>query len=107
MPSGSPPSPLVGLSGWSYRHWRGRFYPPDLQPDEQLGFVAERFPTVEVNRSFYSFVAPAGYRRWRAAVPDHFLFAVKGSRYITHRKQLHDVRTPLANFFASGVLLDR
>lgn len=104
MPSKPPSRPLVGLSGWSYRQWAGRFYPTGLRPEDQLRFVAERFPTVEVNRSFYSFVSPAAYRRWHATVPNNFRFAVKGSRYITHRKQLNDVRTPLANFFASGVL---
>jgi uncharacterized protein YecE (DUF72 family) len=93
----------VGLSGWSYRHWRNRFYPAGLPVAEQLRFVAEHFDTVEVNRSFYSFVSPEVYRSWAGAVGDDFRFAVKGSRYITHQKKLNDVEVPLANFFASGV----
>jgi uncharacterized protein YecE (DUF72 family) len=94
----------IGLSGWSYRDWVGRFYPEDLPSERWLSFVAERFDTVEVNRSFYSLLEPSTYRSWYENVPEGFIFAVKGSRYITHLKKLHDVQTPVANFFASGVL---
>jgi uncharacterized protein YecE (DUF72 family) len=94
----------VGLSGWSYRHWQGSFYPDDLPATDRLAYVARRFRTVEVNRSFYSFVRPHVYASWRDEVDDRFVFAVKGSRYITHQCKLHDVRIPLANFFASGIL---
>jgi uncharacterized protein YecE (DUF72 family) len=82
----------------------GRFYPEDLPTERWLSFVAERFDTVEVNRSFYSLLEPPTYRSWYESVPEDFIFAVKGSRYITHMKKLNDVETPLANFFASGVL---
>lgn len=94
----------VGLSGWSYRDWQGSFYPPDLPSGSRLPFVAERFRTVEVNRSFYSLLRPDTYRQWRRQVPADFKFSVKGSRYITHLKRLRDVDTALANFLASGVL---
>lgn len=94
----------IGLSGWSYRDWVGRFYPDDLPSERWLSFIAERFDTVEVNRSFYSLLEPSTYRTWYGNVPDGFVFAVKGSRYITHMKKLNDAETPLANFFASGVL---
>jgi uncharacterized protein YecE (DUF72 family) len=94
----------VGLSGWSYKEWAGRFYPSGLEQSEWLGFVAERFPTVEVNRTFYSLLRPDTFRKWRGQVPKDFKFAVKGSRYITHMKRLREVAKPLANFFASGVL---
>lgn len=94
----------IGLSGWSYKEWGGDFYPAGMKPAEQLAFVAERFDTVEINRSFYSLLEPSVYRRWADTVPDGFLFAVKGSRFITHMKKLNDVQVPLGNFFASGVL---
>lgn len=94
----------IGVSGWSYRDWSGPFYPRGLGPDARLAFIAEHFNTVEVNRSFYSLLQPDVYRGWYRAVPSDFLFSVKGSRYITHQKKLHDVTLPLANFFASGVL---
>ncbi|MBL8740943.1 MAG: DUF72 domain-containing protein, partial [Myxococcales bacterium] len=70
----------------------------------ELGFVAQHFPTVEVNGSFYSLLRPTTYERWYGETPDDFVFSVKGSRFITHMKRLAGVETPLANFFASGVL---
>ncbi len=63
------------------------------------------FPTIEINGSFYSLQRPQSYRDWYAAVPDDFVFSVKGGRYITHMKRLRDVKPALANFFASGLLL--
>ncbi|PZR55490.1 DUF72 domain-containing protein [Xylanimonas oleitrophica] len=94
----------MGLSGWRYAHWRGRFYPPGLVQRRELEHVASLFPTVELNGSFYSLQRPASYLAWRDATPPGFLFAVKGGRFVTHMKRLRDVRTPLANYFASGVL---
>jgi uncharacterized protein YecE (DUF72 family) len=60
--------------------------------------------TIEINGSFYSLQRPSSYQSWAAATPEDFVFAVKGGRFITHMKKLRDVETPLANFFASGVL---
>ena len=94
----------VGLSGWQYDSWRGDFYPAGLAKRRWLEHVGERFPTVEVNGSFYSLQRPERYRAWRAAVPDDFRFAVKGGRYLTHMLRLRNVGTALANFFASGPL---
>jgi uncharacterized protein YecE (DUF72 family) len=62
------------------------------------------FNSVEINGSFYSLQLPSSYRRWYEATPPDFRFSVKGARFITHMKKLRDVETPLANFFASGVL---
>jgi len=94
----------VGLSGWRYREWRGRFYPPGLAQRRELEYVASHFDTVEINGSFYSLQRPASYQHWAASVPDGFVFAVKGGRYITHLRRLTAVETALANFFASGLL---
>jgi uncharacterized protein YecE (DUF72 family) len=94
----------IGLSGWRYREWRGRFYPHGLVQRRELEYVAERFDTVEINGSFYSLQRPVSYQRWAASVPEDFLFAVKGGRYITHLRRLTGVETALANFFASGLL---
>ncbi|MCW2495766.1 DUF72 domain-containing protein [Jatrophihabitans sp.] len=93
----------IGLSGWSYPGWRGRFYPRGLPHNAELGYVAERFSTVEVNASFYRLQRPDTYRRWVEQTPGGFLFAVKGSRYITHMKRLQS-SVAMANFLASGVL---
>jgi uncharacterized protein YecE (DUF72 family) len=95
---------LVGISGWRYAGWRGVFYPPDLPQRRELEFASRELPTVEINGSFYSLQRAESWRSWRDAVPDDFVFAVKGAQFITHMKRLIDCRTPLANFFASGVL---
>ena len=94
----------VGISGWRYRPWRGSFYPKGLPQRRELEFVADRLRTVEINGSFYSLQRPESYRSWYAQTPPGFVFAVKGGRFITHMKKLAGVDTPLANFFASGVL---
>lgn len=94
----------VGISGWTYAPWRGSFYPNGLRHRNELAYVAERMSSVEINGSFYALQRPQSYRSWRERTPDDFCFAVKGGRFITHMKRLADVETPLANFFASGVL---
>ncbi|PWK86704.1 DUF72 domain-containing protein [Fulvimonas soli] len=94
----------IGISGWRYAAWRGRFYPPGLPQREELAYAARRFPSVELNGSFHALQRPSSYRRWHDATPRGFVFAVKGPRFVTHVKRLRDVEAPLANFFASGVL---
>lgn len=94
----------VGTSGWVYATWRGPFYPTDLPRKRELEYLSRHLRTAELNGSFYSLQRPARYRGWRDAVPADFVFAVKGSRFITHMKQLRDIDTALANFLASGVL---
>ena len=95
---------FIGTSGWNYPHWRGRFYPPGLRQKDELGYLAGRLGSVEVNGTFYSLTRPPACEAWRKAVPPHFPFAIKGSRYITHMLKLNRFRAPLANFFAQGIL---
>jgi len=94
----------VGISGWRYRPWRGAFYPTGLRQADELAYASAHVTSIEVNGSFYSLQSPASWRRWRDATPDGFVFAVKGPRFVTHLRRLADVATPLANFFASGLL---
>lgn len=94
----------VGISGWTYPGWRGVFYPADLPRRQELAYASRQMNSIEINGSFYSLQRPSTYRRWYEETPSGFLFAVKGSRFITHMKKLRDVEVPLANFFASGVL---
>lgn len=94
----------VGISGWTYPGWRGDFYPPGLPHRRELEYAARQLTSIEINGSFYSLQRPSSYISWRAHVPEDFVFAVKGGRFITHLKKLRDVEAPLANFFASGVL---
>jgi uncharacterized protein YecE (DUF72 family) len=94
----------VGTSGWQYPRWRGDFYPRGLAQKRELRYLAARLPTVEVNGTFYSLTSPAACSAWRAEVPDGFVFALKGSRYISHMLKLRHFEPALANFFASGIL---
>jgi uncharacterized protein YecE (DUF72 family) len=94
----------IGTSGWVYPPWRGVFYPRGLAQRRELEYISRQVNSVEINGSFYSLQRPTSYESWAAQTPDDFVFAVKGGRFITHMKRLRDVETPLANFFASGVL---
>jgi uncharacterized protein YecE (DUF72 family) len=97
----------IGISGWRYKPWRGVFYPPDLAQARELEFAARAVRTIEINGSFYSLQRPESYQSWYDATPDGFVFAHKGNRYITHVRRLREPEKPLANVFASGVLLLR
>ena len=94
----------VGISGWTYAPWRGVFYPKRLPQVKELEYAANQFRTIEINGTFYGLQRPEAYAAWTACTPDDFVFAVKGSRYITHMLKLRQVEMPLANFLASGVL---
>ena len=94
----------IGTSGWLYPPWRGVFYPPKLPHSKELAYLSSKLNSVEINGTFYSLQRPDSFKSWYAQTPDDFTFAVKGARFITHMKKLAGVETPLANFFASGVL---
>jgi len=94
----------IGLSGWTYKSWRGRFYPKGLPHKRELAHMGSIFSTVEINGTFYSMQRPDSFGRWAELTPDDFVFAVKGPRFLTHMKRLNEPRVPLANFLASGVL---
>jgi uncharacterized protein YecE (DUF72 family) len=95
---------LVGISGYDYKPWRGRFYPDDIPARRWLEFASRQFDSIELNGTFYSLKSPDVFERWVTAVPDDFVFAVKGGRFITHNLKLRNVDASLGNFFASGVL---
>ncbi|HTK01319.1 MAG TPA: DUF72 domain-containing protein [Bordetella sp.] len=94
----------IGISGWRYAPWRGRFYPDGLPQARELAYASRQVCTVEINGTFYSLQRPESFIRWRDDTPGGFVFAVKGPRFITHTLRLRDVEEPLANFLASGVL---
>lgn len=94
----------IGTSGWVYRHWVGRFYPSDLPEHDWLSYYAQRFSTVEINRSFYRLPTFEQFHAWAvqtASYPD-FLFAVKASRYITHLKKLSDPQEAITRLITSA-----
>ena len=94
----------IGISGWTYAPWRGRFYPSKLSRNKELAYAARLFSSIEINGTFYGLQRPEAFGLWRSETPEDFVFAVKGSRYITHMLKLRDVEIPLANFLASGLL---
>ncbi len=94
----------VGISGWTYPPWRGVFFPKKLAQKRELEFAANTFRTIEINGTFYSLQRPSSYQSWAERTPEDFVFSVKAHRYITHLRRLREIETPLANFFASGIL---
>ncbi|MEW5944474.1 MAG: DUF72 domain-containing protein [Pseudomonadota bacterium] len=88
----------IGTSGWHYEHWQGVFYPDGLPHAEWLAWYARHFDTVEINRSFYRLPSLKAVQAWHDATPQNFLFAVKGSRFITHMKKLKEPEAGIAVF---------
>lgn len=80
----------IGTSGWHYGSWRGPFYPKEVKVRDQLAYYATRFPTTEINNSFYRLPTAKAVKEWREAVPPDFVFAWKASRYISHFRRLKD-----------------
>jgi uncharacterized protein YecE (DUF72 family) len=92
------PGPIrVGTSGWMYKHWRGPFYPPDLPVKRWFAHYAATFDTVEVNNTFYNLPPVETFDAWKKQAPAGFVYALKASRYLTHRKKLKDAAGPLEN----------
>ena len=96
----------IGISGWRYAGWRGVFYPEGLAQARELAYASRAVDTIEINGSHYSLQTIGSYRSWYEATPEHFVFSVKGPRYLTHMLRFRDdsARPAMANFFASGVL---
>jgi uncharacterized protein YecE (DUF72 family) len=79
----------VGTSGWQYAHWKGRFYPKELPTSRWLEHYTRHFDTVELNNPFYRQPEKKTFEKWRVSVPDHFVYAVKLNRFVTHVKRLN------------------
>jgi uncharacterized protein YecE (DUF72 family) len=94
----------IGISGYDYKGWRGRFYPARLPARQWLHYASHTFNSIELNGTFYSLKSPDVFRRWADEAPDDFIYAVKGGRFITHNLKLRNAEAALGNFFASGVL---
>src|SRR3954452_18460100 len=94
----------IGISGWTYAPWRGGFYPSGLPRKQELPYASRQFRAIEINGTHYRLQSPSSFAQWAETTPDDFLFTVKGPRFITHMKRVREYETPLANFFASGLL---
>jgi uncharacterized protein YecE (DUF72 family) len=89
----------IGTSGWSYKHWNGIYYPPELKPTEWLTHYSRQYSIAEINTSFYHMPKHQSVLNWMGKVPPHFKFCPKLSRYITHMKKLKEPEEPLERFF--------
>ncbi len=89
----------IGTSGWHYRHWVGPFYPRGMRPKDFLGHYAGQFRTVELNTTFYRLPRRQAVVEWRDGSPPGFVFAAKGSRFVTHMKKLRDPETSISRYF--------
>lgn len=109
MTEGTParkcPDVRAGTSGWFYDHWAGLFYPEHLPASQRLEYYATRFSTVEVNATFYRLPTEKTVLAWRDTVPEDFVFAVKGSRLITHFRRTVDAEDALDTFLGRVGLL--
>ena len=100
---------LAGTSGYSFKEWKGSFYPADLKSDQLLSFYATKFPTLEINNSFYQLPKEHILLEWASQVPEQFTFSLKASRRITHFTRLKAESESLVGFLLknTSVLGDR
>jgi len=96
---------FIGTSGWTYDHWKGRFYPPGLAKKSWFDYYASQFSAVEVNATFYRTFKDQTYHNWRQRAPQGFGYVLKAPKLITHRKYLIDVEDDIKTFFHSCSLL--
>jgi uncharacterized protein YecE (DUF72 family) len=93
----------IGIGGWTFEPWRGVFYPKGLTHAKELAYASERLTSIEVNGTFYRSQTPATFRKWASEVPKGFVFAIKGSRFVTNRRVLKEAGDSIGRFLDSGV----
>lgn len=93
----------IGIGGWDYDPWRGTFYPQGLAKTKQLHFASRQLTAIEINATFYKLQRPELFERWAAEVPDGFVFALKGSRFCTNRRDLGEAGESVERFCGQGL----
>jgi uncharacterized protein YecE (DUF72 family) len=94
----------TGIGGWVYPEWRkGTFYPEGLTQKRELEYASRALGAIEINGTYHSLQKPESFRKWRETTPDGFVFAVKGSSYVTNRKVLASAGESMDKFFAQGI----
>jgi uncharacterized protein YecE (DUF72 family) len=96
---------FTGTSGYSYKEWKGRFYPEKMKEADMLAYYAGRFPTVEINNTFYRMPAPDLLRKWGEQTPETFTFVLKAPQRITHHRRLAAAEDDVAYFFDTAKAL--
>ena len=103
MASGKRGRIFVGVGGWTYSPWRGVFYPEGLPRKGELVFASRKLSAIEINGTYYSTFKPATWAKWREETPEGFVFAVKGSRFCSNRKELAGAGKAIARFVGQGL----
>lgn len=94
----------VGIGGWNFAPWRGTFYPAGLVHSKELAFASRAVTSIEINATFYGAQKPESFRKWREQTPNDFVFAVKGPRFATNRRDLTGAAESIQRFLSGGVL---
>lgn len=94
----------TGIGGWTFAPWRGTFYPDKLPQAQELAFAARAVTAIEINATFYRLQSAKSWAAWRDAVPENFVFAMKGSRYVTNRKVLGEAGEAIGRFLDQGIV---
>jgi len=95
----------TGIGGWVYEDWRGgAFYPAGLKQAEELHYASRHVAAIEINATFYSRQKPESFAKWRDATPDGFVFALKGSRFVSNRRNLAEAGEGVRNFVEQGLV---
>jgi uncharacterized protein YecE (DUF72 family) len=92
-----------GIGGWTFEPWRGVFYPDKLPHAQELNYASRHLTTIEINGTFYRTQTPKTFAKWASDVPDGFVFAVKGVRYVTNRRVLAEAEKSIQLFLDSGI----
>lgn len=93
----------AGIGGWTFEPWRGSFYPPGLPHSRELAHASRQVTAIEINGTFYSSFKPAHFAKWRDETPEGFVFALKGHRFVTHRRRLSTAAEGVQRFVGSGI----
>jgi uncharacterized protein YecE (DUF72 family) len=94
----------IGIGGWTYEPWRGRFYPSDLTQKRELEYASRKLTSIEINGTFYGTQRATSFEKWHDETPEDFVFALKAPRFATHRRVLAEAGDSIERFFSSGVL---
>lgn len=93
----------IGVGGWTFPPWRGVFYPKGLPHKDELSHAGKHLTGLEINGTYYRLQSPESFAKWHDEVPEGFVFALKGSRFVTNRRVLAEAGPSLEKFFASGL----
>ena len=93
----------VGMGGWVFEPWRGVFYPADLKQKDELGYASRHVTAIEINSTYYSTQKPTTFARWKSETPEGFVFTLKGSRFVTNRRELATAGESITRYVEQGI----